>query len=168
MAHLGGQMNFGETMPMSDTYIQAHFHLVWAVKYRAALIAPSWKDRLHHYSIGLIEEHGHKVLAFNTMPDHAHLLLGYNINETIPRLMQHLKRDTSRWINQQGFVRHTFAWQPGYAGFAVEPARIPVVARYIRNQEQHHRKQRFTEEVEVWMHLEGMDYDPRYGFREPE
>ncbi|RYY87810.1 MAG: transposase, partial [Chitinophagaceae bacterium] len=85
---------------MSDTCIEAYFHMVYAVKYRAALIAPSWKDRLHQYSIGIIEGHGHSVLAINTMPDHLHLLFRYNINELIPRLMQHLKRDTSRWINE--------------------------------------------------------------------
>ncbi|TCZ67066.1 IS200/IS605 family transposase [Flaviaesturariibacter aridisoli] len=153
---------------MSDTCIRAHFHMVYAVKYRAALIAPAWQGRLHQYSIGLIEEHGHDVLALNSMPDHLHVLLRYNINETIPHLMQHLKRDTSRWINAQGFVRGKFAWQVGYGGFVVEPFRIDTVVKYIRNQEEHHRKKTMRQEIKLLVEREGIPYDPRYGFQEPE
>ncbi|GAA4320322.1 IS200/IS605 family transposase [Flaviaesturariibacter amylovorans] len=153
---------------MPDTLIRAHFHMVYAVKYRAALITPDWKDRLHQYAIGLIHEHGHQVLALNTMPDHLHVLFRYNINETIPQLMQHLKRDTSRWINEHRLARERFAWQTGYGGFVVEPARIDLVIRYIRNQEQHHRRQTMREEIRELLHQEGIPWDERFGFQEPE
>ncbi|RYZ19970.1 MAG: IS200/IS605 family transposase [Chitinophagaceae bacterium] len=153
---------------MSDTYIQAHFHVVFAVKKRAALIAPHFKERLHQYAIGLIHAHGHQVLAFNTMPDHVHLLFRYNINETIPHLMQHLKRDTSRWINENKFTPGQFSWQAGYAALVVEPARIGTVIHYIQNQEQHHRRQSMADEIEVLLEQEGIRYDRRYGFQAPE
>ncbi|MEP7372986.1 MAG: hypothetical protein ABI675_06310 [Chitinophagaceae bacterium] len=33
---------------MANTYTQLHIQLVFAVKYRAALIHKEWKPRLHH------------------------------------------------------------------------------------------------------------------------
>jgi putative transposase len=142
--------------------------MIYVVKYRRNLIASAWKERLHLYNIGLIHEHGHRVLAFNSMPDHVHLLMRYNINETIPHLMQHLKRDTSKWINQTGFTQSRFSWQPGYAGLVVPPERIDIVCRYSQNQELHHRKQTMGEEIEFMLNKEGIKYDPRRGFQPPE
>ncbi len=33
---------------MPNTYTQIHIQFVFAVKYRAALIDPMWKERLHN------------------------------------------------------------------------------------------------------------------------
>jgi putative transposase len=37
---------------MANTYTQLHIQLVFAVKYRAALIQKDWKPRLHQYMTG--------------------------------------------------------------------------------------------------------------------
>jgi len=47
-----------------------------AVKYRASLIQPLWKEQLYKYITGIAQNHGHKMIAINSMPDHLHLFIG--------------------------------------------------------------------------------------------
>jgi hypothetical protein len=42
-------------------------------------------------------------------------------------------------------------WQDDYFAVSVSPDRIETVRRYIRNQEEHHRKYSFEEEYEMLM-----------------
>ena len=67
---------------MANTYTQIHIQFVFAVKFRMALIHPSWKDELHKYITGIIQKKSHKMLQINTMPDHLHMLIGFRPDET--------------------------------------------------------------------------------------
>ena len=63
---------------MGNTYRQAYFHIVYAVKYRAALIQSSWKTELEKYTTKIVQEQGHKLIAVGAATDHIHLFIGYN------------------------------------------------------------------------------------------
>ena len=76
---------------MADTYVQAYFHLVFAVKNRDALIQNSWKGELEKYITGIVQNNKHKLIAIGTMPDHIHIFIGYNLNQTIPCLVENIK-----------------------------------------------------------------------------
>lgn len=58
---------------MANTYTQLHVQFIFAVKYRASLIQKQWKDKLHAYISGIIQENDHKLLQINSMPDHLHV-----------------------------------------------------------------------------------------------
>jgi len=58
---------------MANTFSQSYFHLVFAVKHREALIGRQWKNELEKYITGIIQNHKHKLLAINTMPDHINI-----------------------------------------------------------------------------------------------
>ncbi|TCZ73631.1 IS200/IS605 family transposase [Flaviaesturariibacter aridisoli] len=145
-----------------STYTQIHLQLVFGVKYRRALIGAAWKEELHGYQIKLIENRRHKLLAINSMPDHQHLLIGYRPSDPLPDLLRTLKSDSSAWVNQRGFLEHRFAWQEGYAAFSYERSAIPVVAAYIQNQEEHHRKMGFHNEVQGMLQDAGVSWQPEY------
>ena len=90
---------------MSNTYTQIHIQAVFAVKYREALIAVDWKESLHKYITGIVQNNKHKMLAINTMPDHLHLLFGFRPHQSLADLMQVVKGDSSEWINKGGLTR---------------------------------------------------------------
>ena len=69
---------------MVDTYVKAYFHLVFAVKNRDALIGKSWKDELEMFITGVVQNLGHKLIAVGSMPDHIHIFIGFQLNQTIP------------------------------------------------------------------------------------
>ena len=62
---------------MANPYTQIHIQFVFAVKFRKALIHFSWKDELHKYITGIIQNKAHKMLQINSMPDHLHMLIDF-------------------------------------------------------------------------------------------
>lgn len=153
---------------MPNTYTQIHIQFVFAVKYRAALIDPQWKERLHQYITGIFQQHNHKMLQINSMPDHIHIFIGMRPNQSISALMQIVKSESSKWIKEEKLSKHTFAWQEGYGAFSYAKSQVSDVIRYIQNQEIHHRKETFLGEYKKFLTAFEIDWDERYIFKEPE
>lgn len=149
---------------MANTYTQIHIQAVFAAQNRDCVIRKSWKDELYKYFTGIIQNHSHKVLAINGMPDHVHILIGMRPTQSLSDLMQDLKGDSSRWINQKGFVKGKFSWQEGYGAFSYSKSHVNAVIDYIKNQEQHHHKKTFLEEYLEFLKKFDVDFDLRYIF----
>jgi REP-associated tyrosine transposase len=95
------------------------------------------------------------------MEDHIHLLLQFPATLMIADAIKTIKANSSGWMSDE---IGRFAWQQGYGGFGVSKSNIAAVARYIRNQEQRHRRMTFEEEFITLLKRHGIDYDPRYVF----
>ncbi len=80
------------------------------------------------------------------MPDHVHLFFGMRPTQSLADLMQDVKGDSSKWINQKRFVLGHFSWQEGYGAFSYSKSHVDHVIDYIKDQEIHHRKKSFIEE----------------------
>lgn len=73
-----------------------------------------------------------------------------------------IKANSSRWVHESFPDSHDFAWQTGYAAFTVSLSALDEVIRYVDNQEEHHRKTTFEEELAAFLKRHGIQYDPRY------
>jgi putative transposase len=153
---------------MSNSYTQIHIQFVFAVRYRAAQIDKSWKERLHQYITGIFQQNGHKMLQINSMPDHIHIFIGMRPNQSISSLIQNVKTESSKWIKDQKFCSFPFAWQEGYGAFSYSKSQIPAVVGYVKNQEIHHQKETFLDEYRRLLTLFDIEWDERYIFKELE
>ena len=150
---------------MANTYSQIYIHYVFVVKNRSNLIQSKWKNDLHRYIAGIVEQQGHKLMQINGMPDHIHALISMNPKQSASDLMFHIKRGSSLWINDNRFVMGKFSWQEGFAAFSYGKSQISNVAAYIENQEVHHKKHSFMEEYLELLKLFEIEYDERYIFK---
>jgi len=150
---------------MANTYTQIHIQAVFSVRNRDCIIEDSWKDELLRYMTGIVQNNGHKLLAINGMPDHVHVFFGMRPSQSLSDLMQDIKGDSSRWINQKGFVKRRFSWQEGYGAFSYGKSSVNNVIEYIKNQEIHHKRKSFHEEYLDFLKKFGVDYDGRYLFK---
>jgi putative transposase len=150
---------------MSNTYTQIHIHVVFAVKNRVGIIHKDWRDELYKYITGIIQKNDHKLLIINGVEDHLHLFFGMRPTQTLSDLMQDVKANSSKWINEKGFVQGRFEWQSGYGAFSYSKSQISSVIKYIENQEVHHTKQTFLEEYKNLLDQFEVDYDERYIFK---
>ncbi|HSU27623.1 MAG TPA: IS200/IS605 family transposase [Chitinophagaceae bacterium] len=150
---------------MSNTYTQIHIQCIFAVKYRLAVIDKTWKDTLHKYITGIVQNHKHKMISINSMPDHLHMLFGFRPHQSLSDLMRIVKGDSSEWINKQKYSPHTFRWQEGYGAFSYTKNAINSVATYIENQELHHKKKTFLVEHRDFLDEFEIEYDERYLFQ---
>lgn len=150
---------------MANTYTQIHIQAIFAVKSRAGLILPDWKEQLYKYITGIVGNHGHKLLAINGMPDHVHLFFGMRPTQSLADLMRMVKGDSSEWINDQDFVKGKFSWQEGYGAFSYSRSHVQKVIRYVQQQEIHHRKIKFLDEYKRLLDAFEVPYEERYIFK---
>ena len=147
---------------MANTYTQIHIQMVFAVQNRQSLINKEWKDELYKYITGIIQNHNHKVLQINGMPDHIHILFGMRPTQSLSDLMKQVKQDSSKWINKKGFVNGKFSWQAGYGAFSYAKSEISNVIHYIKNQEVHHKSVSFQDEYLQLLNEFDIEFDERF------
>jgi putative transposase len=150
---------------MPNTYTQIHIQCVMAVKFREALIQSSWKEQLHKYITGIVQNDDHKMIAINSMPDHLHLFIGFRPNQSLSDLMRLVKGESSKWLNEQQFTSIPFRWQEGYGAFSYSRSHVQAVTDYVMNQEERHRKRTFLEEYRQFLEQFEIEYDERYIFK---
>ena len=150
---------------MANTYTQIHIQAIFVVQNRESLIQKSWEGELYKYITGIIQNHDHKLLQINGMPDHVHVLFGMRPTQSISNLMKIIKGDSSKWINEKGFLKSRFSWQAGYGAFSYSKSHVPDVIKYIQNQKEHHRKKTFIEEYRDFLNAFEIDFDDRYIFK---
>jgi len=143
---------------MANTYTQCYIHLIFSPKNREALIKPEWKDDLEKYISGIVQTRKHKMLAIGSMPDHIHILIGYNVNELIPKLVEEIKTSTNAWIKEKKLSKFNFEWQRGYGVFTHSKAQIDIVVNYILSQREHHIKKTFKDEYIDILQKNGVDF----------
>jgi putative transposase len=151
---------------MANTYTQIHIQCIFAVQDRDCVIKKRWKHELYQYITGIIQNHGHKVLAINGMPDHIHVFFGMRPTQSLSDLMQDVKGDSSKWINKKSYVTGRFSWQEGFGGFSYSKSQVNDVIDYIKKQEDHHRRKTFIEEYLEFLEKFDVPYDERYIFKQ--
>lgn len=152
---------------MANTYTQLHIQFVCVVKYREALIHQDWKTNLFKYIAGIIQNKGHKLLAINGVEDHIHLFIGMRPTEAVSDFMKDIKQFSSKWINENKFVKRKFEWQEGFGAFSYSLDAVPNVVNYIHNQELHHSKTTFNDECLAFLNEFKIDYNEKYLFKLP-
>jgi len=149
---------------MANTYTQLYVQMVFAAKGRQSLIKKEWKEDLYKYITGIVQNHKHKMLAINGMPDHIHIFIGYNPNQKIPDLVETIKTDSNAFIKRNGWCNYQFAWQAGYGAFSYGRSQIDPVVKYIQDQEEHHAKRTFREEYLDLLRKFEVEYKDEYLF----
>lgn len=151
---------------MANTYTQIHIQFVFTVKFRDCKISESWKNELYKYITGIIQNNGHKLISKGGISDHVHLLVGFKTKQAISSLMQDIKGNSSKWINEKKFLKSRFEWQEGYGAFSYGKSQLKTVIKYIENQELHHKKKTFREEFIEFLNKFEVEYDERYIFKD--
>ena len=152
---------------MPNTYTQIHIQFVFAVKFRKALIEDSYKQELYQYITAIVQSYGHKMLAINGVADHIHIFIGMRPTQSISDLMQDIKGNSSKWVNDKKFLKVKFEWQGGYGAFSYSKSHVQNVINYVKNQEKHHAKQTFRAEYIDFLKKFDIEYDERYIFQDP-
>ena len=149
---------------MANTYTQIHIQAVFAVKHRIAQIHKDWQNELNKYISGIIRHNSHQLLAINGMTDHLYIFFGMRPTQSLSDLMQDIKGNSSKWINDNKLTRAHFEWQGGYGAFSYCRSEVPTIIDYINNQQEHHKKISFGEEYRSLLREFGLEYEEKYLF----
>ena len=149
---------------MPNTYSQIYIQIVFAVKGKQNLIQNNHREELHKYITGIVQNRGQKMLAIFCMPDHTHIFIGLQPSIAISDLVRDIKAGSSKFINDNKWMRGKFNWQEGFGSFSYSRSHIDKVVHYILNQQEHHRKKSFREEYIEFLTKYAVDYNEKYLF----
>ncbi|MCK9639551.1 MAG: IS200/IS605 family transposase [Prolixibacteraceae bacterium] len=134
-----------ETMP----FIKVYIHFVWSTKNRISFLDS--KELRHKFFVHIRDNakgKGIYIDHINGFVDHVHCLISLGTDQTIQKIMQLIKGESSFWINHQQVLIDKFEWQEEYFAVSVSESQLNKVRNYILNQETHHQKKTFQDEYD--------------------
>lgn len=147
---------------MPQSLAQILVHLVFSTKNREPLLADEYRDELHAYIGGIMENQKGILLKAGSVADHIHLLIAHPRTCAPSELVQEVKTGSSKWLKTKSPLLAQFHWQGGYGIFSISPSHRPALERYIAGQAEHHRVVTFQEEYRRLLKKYGIEYDERY------
>ena len=138
-------------------------HIVFSTKHRKPFLqTDAMKGAMTGYLVGALANHDCPSIIVGVVADHLHILCNLSRTISIAKLVGDIKASSSERIKQEGPDVRDFYWQNGYGAFSVSQSKVPEVKEYIANQEEHHRKMSFQDELRLLCTRHGREIDERY------
>ena len=147
---------------MGQSLSKVYVHITFSTKNRIRLIDNEIKQRLFEYLGGVCNQLDCIPLQVGGTDDHVHILCLLSKKITQIKLIEEIKKSSSKWVKTIAPNYRNFYWQDGYGIFSVNPSEVNVVIDYIKNQERHHRKQSYKEEYLAFLKKYIIDYNEEY------
>lgn len=132
-------------------YISAWFHVVFSTKNRYPFLNKQIRPKvLEHIKMNAKEK---KIFldCVNGHDDHIHFLLSLSCDQTLSKVIQLVKGESSFWINKEKLIAEKFGWQDEYFAVSVSYSKLKQVREYIYGQESHHQKRTFQQEYDEFI-----------------
>ena len=133
------------------SYVRVWIHAVWRTKNGARVLSREIRPSVLEHIRNNAKEKGIYIDRLNGDSDHLHCLFGLNADMTIAKTLQLIKGESAYWINKQKVTPLRFEWADEYYAVSVSEFDLGRVRAYIDNQEEHHRKIPYAEEVERFL-----------------
>ncbi len=147
---------------MPQSLVNNLLHLVYSTKNRRPLIPQEFQDDLFAYQAGIFKQWESPALVIGGIEDHVHALFSLSKNYALKKIVEEVKKGSSKWMKTHGPKNLDFYWQNGYAAFSVSQSNVAQVKQYIRNQREHHRTMTFQDELRGLFERHGIEFDERY------
>ena len=141
------------------SYSRVWVHLVWATLERRPLLTKAAAAKLSLHLTRYADEKAVYMKINFVNPDHVHALVDLPTSLSIEEMMQFLKGGSSHWVNQNAWVAGKFGWGRGYGVFSVSHSGVGEVAKYIAEQEEHHRQRSYADELRLLVERYGLKWN---------
>lgn len=147
---------------MAQSLSKVYVHITFSTKNRHNLITESIQKSLFEYIGGICKGLECNPIRVGGYQNHVHILCLMSKKITQAKLLEEVKKRSSKWIKTQDIKFTNFYWQDGYGIFSVNPSEINVVEAYINNQKNHHESISFQDEYRAFLKKYKVEYDERY------
>ena len=145
------------------SWVRIWVHIVFTTKNREKILYRELREQVFRH---IKENAGQKNIWLDTINgylDHVHCLISLNREQSVSKVSQMIKGESSRWINMNNFIRNKFSWQDDYWAVSVSESHLTAVREYIKIQTEHHKGKTFSEEIDEFMKKYGWAYKKGYG-----
>ncbi len=147
---------------MAQSLAKIYLHIIFSTKNRGDFIKTEIETELYRYIAGILKNLECTAIKIGGTSNHIHILNTFSRTITISKILELVKKDSSKWIKTKGNDFNKFYWQNGYGVFSVSQSRVNKVKTYIESQKEHHKKKMFKEEYREFLKEYNIEYDERY------
>lgn len=147
---------------MPQSLAKVYVHLVFSTKYRQPVLHKNIQSELYSYLGGICNAWDCTPIKVGGYHDHVHILCLLSKKIALMKLLEEVKKSSSKWMKTKGAEFTNFYWQDGYGAFSVNPTEVDAVVKYIENQDVHHARKAFQDEFRTFLKKYQVEYDERY------
>lgn len=131
------------------SFIKIYINFVWSTKNREPFLnTKELRQKVWNHMKENAKEKDIFIDFINGYSDHCHCLISLGKDQTISKIAQLLKGESSFWINKNKLIEEKFDWQDEYFAVSVSESMIEKVRNYIRRQEEHHVLKSYQQEMD--------------------
>ena len=147
---------------MAQSLSKVYVHIIFSVKNRENLLDHNIESSMHEYLGGICKGLDCNPFRIGGYKDHVHILCLLSRKITQMKLVEEIKKQSSKWIKTKSESYSNFYWQDRYGIFSINPAEIDKVVDYIDKQHEHHRQKNFQDEYRSFLKKYKVEYEERY------
>lgn len=151
---------------MSQSLSQLWIHIVFSTKNRYPFLKDlPLRERIYDYMASICSAQNCHTAIIGGTEDHVHFLTKLHKNISLSAFVEEVKKSSSKWIktlHDSNNELDNFYWQRGYAAFSVSQSQMEIVKEYIKNQEKHHKKRNFQDELRQLLIQHSVSYEEKY------
>ncbi len=138
-------------------YVKNWLHCVWGTKYRIHFLSDEILRKVIVHIKTNAKDKSINIDSLNGHREHIHCLIKLNPDQTLSKVIQLIKGESSFWINKNELTKYKFEWAVEYFAISISESHLPRVRGYIKNQGEHHRRKTWDEEYNELFSESGID-----------
>ncbi|MFC1851439.1 transposase [candidate division CSSED10-310 bacterium] len=144
------------------SYTQIYYHIIYSTKGRSPTLNKDRRKELYNYIWGILKNKTCHLYQIGGMEDHIHLLTSLHSTVCLANLIRDMKTSSNGWIKKENIFQNFSGWQVEYGAFTRSHSHRDGTISYIKNQEEHHKRESFIDEFKRLLKEEGISFDERY------
>ena len=145
-----------------SSYRQIYYHIIFRTKNSGKTLPLDQLKPLFAYMHGIIKNKNCHLYRINGMQDHIHIFHDLHPCISLADFMRELKTSTSIWLKQNQDFPHFKGWAEGYAALTKSHQEKDQTINYIKNQQEHHCKESFSDEYRRMLKEAGVEIKEEY------
>ena len=144
---------------MGHTFSHILCHVIFSTKGRINYLYKDLRPNLYSYLCGIAQHEGCQIVNIGGVDDHVHILIRIKPALSISDVVRKLKTNSSKWIHENQTNLKDFSWQSGFSCFSVSESGKSAVIAYIDEQEDHHLKVSFGDELKRFLDKHQIEFE---------
>jgi len=132
-------------MPQSLHILSAH--IIFATKGRRPWLTTNIRERVWAYQSRILQNLECNSITIGGIADHVHVLCNLTKKFSTAKVLEILKKDSSKFVKTLDSSLDEFHWHDGYGLFSVSPSHFEAIRKYILDQDEHHKRETFQESI---------------------
>ena len=145
-----------------SAYRQILYHIVFRTKSSEKTINQAHAADLYKYIWGIIKNKECVLFRINGMEDHIHILSDLHPSVALADYVRDIKVSSAKWMKASGYFPDFKGWGIKYCALTYSHRERDMIINYIQNQQEHHEKETFHDEILRLFKEHGIDLDNKW------